>query len=255
MRWQIGRSLSLMVVSAAAIARADIVDELAAVPGMTLVAEQAPPGPGLRFFQLTYTQPVNHLDPSRGTFEQRLTLLHRSESAPTVAFTSGYSGRQTAFRSEPTALVDGNQLGFEERFFAESRPEPADFGDLDIYQAAADHHRAIQALRPIYTGRWLSTGGSKGGMASVYHRRFFEGDIDGSVIYVAPNDVVNDDDRYAEFLDQVGNAECRDRLHAVQRAVLERRDEIVPVMAQVAAETGFAHASHMARWLRFLSNH
>jgi hypothetical protein len=238
MRWQIGSGLCLMILSAAGIAHADIADELATIPGMTLVEERPAQAPGFRFFVLSYTQPVNHLDPSRGSFEQRLTLLHRSESAPTVAFTSGYNLRIAPFRAEPTALVDGNQLGIEERFFDVSRPEPANYGDLDIYQAAADHHRVIEALRPLYPGRWLSTGGSKGGMATVFHRRFFEGDIDGSVVYVAPNDVVDSDDSYAEFLDQVGTAECRGRLIAVQRAALERRDEIVPVMAQVAAESG-----------------
>lgn len=238
MRWRIGGGLFLMALSAASAARADIADELATIPGLTLVEERPAPSPGFRFFVLSYSQPVNHLDPSRGSFEQRLTLLHRSESAPTVAFTSGYNLRIAPFRSEPTALVDGNQVGIEERFFDVSRPEPADYGDLDIYQAAADHHRVIEALRPLYPGRWLSTGASKGGMASVYHRRFFEGDLDGSVIYVAPNDVVDADDAYAEFLDGVGNAECRDRLRAVQRAALERRDAIVPVMEQVAAETG-----------------
>lgn len=238
MRWQIGTSAGLMLLTATALARADILDELTAIPGLTVVEERAVPSP-FRFFVLSYTQPVNHLDPSRGTFEQRLTLLHRSEQAPTVAFTTGYDLPIFPFRSEPTALVDGNQLGFEERFFTPSRPEPADFGDLDIFQAAADHHRVIEALRPLYPGPWLSTGASKGGMATVYHRRFFEGDIDGSVVYVAPSDVDNDEDsRYVEFLDQVGSAECRDRLRAVQRAALERRDGIVPVLAQVAAETG-----------------
>jgi len=243
MRWTIGGSVSLMILSAAALARADglptdIVDELARIPGLTVVAELPGLDAGSRFFQLTYTQPVNHLQPSRGTFEQRLTLLHQSESAPTVAYTGGYGLRQTPFRVEATRLVEGNQLAIEQRFFETSRPEPADYGDLDIYQAAADHHRLFQALRPLYTGRWLSAGASKGGRVTVYHRRFFEGDVDGSVVYVAPNDVVNDDDRYAEHLEQVGNAECRARLRAVQRAALERRDDIVPVIEQVASEVG-----------------
>jgi hypothetical protein len=235
MRWLFALALVLLVTPAVALA--DIADELATIPGLTLV-EERPAATGFRFFVLSYTQPVNHLDPSRGSFEQRVTLLHRSESAPMVVFTSGYDLRIAPFRSEPTALVDGNQIGIEERFFATSRPEPADFGDLDIYQAAADHHRVIEALRPLYPGKWLSTGGSKGGMATVYHRRFFEGDLDGSVVYVAPNDVVDDDDRYAEFLEQVGTADCRDRLHGVQRAALMRRDDIVSVMEQVASESG-----------------
>jgi hypothetical protein len=238
MRWTIAGSIGLVTLSAASAARADIVDELSTIPGLTVVAELPGPSSDTRFFQLTYTQPVNHLDPSRGSFAQRLTLLHRSESAPTVAYTGGYGLRQTPFRTEATLLVGGNQLAIEQRFFEASRPEPVDYGDLDIYQAAADHHRIFQALQPLYTGRWLSTGASKGGRVTVYHRRFFEGDVAGSIVYVAPNDVVNDDDRYAEHLEQVGNVECRARLRAVQRAALERRDEIVPVIEQVASEVG-----------------
>lgn len=243
MRWRLG--LAVLSFSSGALAQevssepaGDVLTELSQVPGLTIVEEQVEPTPGYRFFVLSYTQPVDHLDPSRGTFEQRLTLLHRSTDAATVAFTTGYDLPIFPFRSEPTALVDGNQLGIEERFFGPSTPEPTDYGDLNIYQAAADHHRIIDALRGIYAGKWLSTGASKGGMASVYHRRFFEGDLDGSVIYVAPNDVVDDRDAYGEFLEQVGTAECRESLRAVQRALLERRADIVPVFAAVAAEAG-----------------
>jgi hypothetical protein len=226
-----------LLLSAAKPAFADIADELVRIPGMTLLGEQPEPLPGYRFFRLSYAQPVDHHNPNRGTFEQRLTLLHRSESAPTVAFTTGYALRGNPFRSEPTALVDGNQVVFEERFFAQSVPDPADYADLDIFQAASDHHRVIQALKPLYPGKWLSTGASKGGMATVYHRRFFEGDIDGSVVYVAPNDVDDSDDEYAEFLARVGTAECRDKLTAVQRQALLRRDEVVPMLEALAGES------------------
>jgi hypothetical protein len=235
MRW----SLCVVVLSFSTSSFADdIVRELERIEGLTILAEQAEPIPGHRFFVLSYEQHVDHLDPSRGTFQQRMTLLHRSESAPTVAFTTGYGLVATPFRDEPTALVEGNQLGIEERFFGPSIPAPADYGDLNIYQAAADHHRIIDALRSIYRGKWLSTGGSKGGMASVYHRRFFDADVDGSVIYVAPNDVVDSEDVYDEFLENVGTASCRESLIEVTRAALERRDEIVPVLEAVAAEVG-----------------
>src|ERR1044071_1032201 len=106
MRWTIVGSVGLMTLATAAFARADIVDELGRISGLTGVAELPGLGADTRFFQLTYTQPVNHLDPSRGTFEQRLTLLHRSESAPTVAYTGGYGLRQTPFRAEPTLLLE-----------------------------------------------------------------------------------------------------------------------------------------------------
>lgn len=217
----------------------DVVAQLELVPGLRILEEQAPPSPDYRFFVLSYTQPVDHLEPSRGTFEQVVTLLHRSTSAPTVAYTTGYDLPIYPILDEPTELVAGNQVSIEERFFASSTPEPADYSDLNIFQAASDHHEIIQALRPIYSGKWVSTGASKGGMATVYHRRFFDGDIDGSVVYVAPNDVDNDDDVYDEFLANVGTEACRDALIALTRAALERREEVVPVFEVLAAEIGY----------------
>jgi len=238
---RIGWCLAIVSLSSAALAHGeyDVVDRLERIPGLSVLEEQPPPDPQYRFFVLSYTQPVDHLDPSRGTFEQLVTLLHRSTRAPTVAFTTGYGLQPVPYLDEPTELVEGNQVSIEERFFGSSIPEPADFSDLTIFQAAADHHRLIEALRPIYSGKWLSTGGSKGGMATVYHRRFFDEDVDGSVVYVAPNDVVNDVDTYDGFLANVGTESCRESLIAIARAALERRDEVVPLLGIVAREASY----------------
>ena len=104
----------------------------------------------------------------------------------------------------------------EYRFFTPSRPKPADWSKLDIWQAASDQHRIFKALKKIYGKNWLATGGSKGGMTATYYRRFYPNDMDGTVAYVAPNDVRNDEDSaYDDFFEKVGTTECRDRLNAV----------------------------------------
>src|SRR5262245_9310289 len=97
----------------------DIRDRLAAIEGMTVVGELTAPA-GHRCFSLTYRQPVHHWDASQGTFEQRLTVLHRSESAPMVMAVTGYDIRIAASRSEPTRLLEGNQVTIEHRFFTPS---------------------------------------------------------------------------------------------------------------------------------------
>ena len=76
--------------------------------------------------------------------------------------------------------------------------------------------------------KWLTTGASKGGMTATYHRRFFPKDVDGTVAYVAPNDVVNkEDSAYDRFLTNVGtDTTCRDHLRGLQRALLTHRDAI-----------------------------
>ncbi|MFH9355639.1 S28 family serine protease [Kitasatospora sp. NPDC017646] len=209
------------------VAPADIRAAIEAVPGLRII-EEKPAAPGFRFFVLTLHQPADHRHPERGGFEQRLTLLHRGTDRPTVLYTSGYAVSTGQYRSEPAELVDGNQVSTEQRFFGTSRPERADWNDLDIWQAAADHHHVIEALHAVYRAPWISTGGSKGGMTTVYHRRFYPQDVAGSIAYSAPNNVDDrEDSAYLDFLRTVGTPECRGALQATQRALLERRATLV----------------------------
>jgi len=223
--------------SSTSTASSDVKDQLLAIPGMSLIQEK--PYTGYRYFVLDYTQPIDHRRPSKGTFQQRITILHKDVSRPTVFFTSGYFVDTVPSRSEPTRIVDGNQVSLEYRFFTPSRPDPADWSKLDIWQAASDQHRVFTALKKIYAKKWLSTGGSKGGMTATYYERFYPRDMDGVVAYVAPNDVVNkEDSAYGRFFSNVGTKECRDRLNAVQREALVRREPLEKRYAEYAAAEG-----------------
>ncbi|OKK19603.1 aminopeptidase [Streptomyces sp. CB00455] len=219
-------------------AATDIKDQILGIPGMSLVEEK--PYPGYRFFVLTYEQPVDHRQPWKGTFKQRLTLLHKDVSRPTVFYTSGYNVNTSPRRSEPTTIVDGNQVSLEYRFFTPSRPDPANWANLDIWQAASDQHRIFTALKKVYPKKWLATGASKGGMTATYFERFYPRDMDGVVAYVAPNDVVNNEDSaYDRFFNKVGTKECRDKLNAVQREALVRREPLEAKYRAAAAENGW----------------
>ncbi|MCD9872199.1 S28 family serine protease [Streptomyces guryensis] len=247
LRWLLALAVFIGTLSTAGAATAaqpeatgttDIKDQLLAIPGMSLIEEK--PYTGYRFFVLDYTQPVDHRDPSKGTFQQRITVLHKDVSRPTVFYTGGYNVSTTPSRREPTQIVDGNQVSMEYRFFTPSRPDPADWSKLDIWQAASDQHRVFKALKSIYTKNWISTGGSKGGMTATYYKRFYPRDMDGVVAYVAPNDVVNDEDSaYDRFFTKVGTKECRDRLNAVQREALVRREPLEKKYAAYAADNGY----------------
>ena len=208
----------------------DILEALRGIEGLE-VEEKPTAFEGVRFFQLRYDQPADHSDPEGPRFQQRMTLLHRDTAAPFVIESTGYSIVPVfQLYSEPAQLLGGNQLLVEHRFFADSRPEPADWATLTIEQAAADHHRIVEALRPIYQGKWVSTGGSKGGMTSVYHRRFYPDDVDATVAYVAPQSYGTSDPRYLTFVDQVGDAACRQSLKDAQREMLLRRPAMIALM-------------------------
>ena len=219
----------------------DIVERLEAVPGLTVVGELPTAVPGYRFFALTFHQPADHQRPWLGSFEQRLRLMYRGTDRPTLLHTGGYGVRTAATLTEVARLIGGNQLNVEHRFFTPSIPDPANWTKLTIWQAATDHHRLIQALEPLFSQRWLSAGSSKGGMATVYHRRFYPYDVDGSVAYVAPNDAEYPGDwKYDRFLEEVGDdPSCVQRLQAVQYEALgPRRKEMLARFTAWAAANG-----------------
>ncbi|CAM5271570.1 Aminopeptidase OS=Streptomyces albaduncus OX=68172 GN=FHS32_000235 PE=4 SV=1 [Streptomyces griseoloalbus] len=97
---------------------------------MSLIEEK--PYTGYRFFVLNYTQPVDHRRPSKGTFQQRITVLHKDTARPTVFYTGGYSVSTTPRRAEPTQIVDGNQVSMEYRFFTRPGPSRPTGASLDI---------------------------------------------------------------------------------------------------------------------------
>ncbi|MER7811123.1 S28 family serine protease [Streptomyces sp900116325] len=213
----------------------DVRERLDRIPGLTVVSQTTKEG--FPYYTLTLTQPIDHRHPARGTFEQRLTLWHKSETAPMVLYTGGYS-LATSTR-EITTLLGANQVSIEHRYFSQSRPATVDWSDLNVWQEASDEHAVVQALKTVYGAKWLGTGASKGGMTQVYHERFYPDDLDAVVAYVAPNDANNNDDSgYEKFFKTVGTPECRAALNAVQREMLVRRERMLPRFEATAEEQG-----------------
>lgn len=217
-----------------------LLEQLSGLAGVTV--EEVSNVEGARGYRLTIEQPVDHAHPDRGSFSQRALLLHRDVTKPMVLASTGYGlfGRPPT-DSEVSFLLEANSLFLEHRFFEGSVPDPLDYSTLTIRQAAEDHHRVVTLLKGVYRAKWLSTGVSKGGMTSLYHRRFFPKDVDGTIAYVAPQSYGTNDPRYPAFLEEVGSPACRSRLIDFQRAVLSRRDEILPLYEAQAAADGLTY--------------
>jgi hypothetical protein len=229
-----------VVPGSANAAELDILERLRALPGVTVVAERPALVPGARFFLLQVEQPADHATPAGPRFQQRAALLYRSDTAPTVLMHTGYGLSTYRGATELDGLLGANRLTLEHRFFGTSRPASNDHALLDIRQSAGDSHRVVQTFRPLLTGRWANTGGSKGGMTSVFHRYFYPDDVDATVAYVAPISFGPSDNRYVRFVDTVGDAECRARLATFQRTVLERRERLEPVYFDTFGPVPFA---------------
>lgn len=215
----------------------ELLDRLRALDGVTVEELPTETRP-YAFYVLRFTQPVDHGNPGGATFQQRVSLLHRDLDAPMIALTTGYWDYYVDNPYELTALLAANQISIEHRYFGESRPDPADWTHLTIRQMADDQHRIISALRTVYPGAFLSTGGSKGGMTATYHRRFHPQDVDGTVPYVAPLSLAAPDPRYNTFLDTIGPPACRAALRAAATEMLENRRAALLARAQAQATEG-----------------
>jgi hypothetical protein len=211
-------------------------EKLLCIPGLTIVQDlPAMDGgniAGYRRIDLRIDQPVDHDNPGGARFQQQLTLLHRDETAPMVLASSGYNISRGL--NELGRTFRANVLQVEHRYFAPSIPAaPVDWKYLTIKQSAGDYHRITVALKSIYKAKWVNTGASKGGMTSVYHRRFHPDDLDATVAYVAPHSYGLEDARYVDFVSKVGGdtyAACREKLNELQKTVLTRRAEVEPRM-------------------------
>ena len=211
-----------------------LLHQLNALPGVT--AEQAPTNAaGFTYYVLHFTQPVDHENPSGPTFQQEVSLLHKDGAAPMIVQTSGYWDYYRDSPVELTRLYGANQISIEHRFFAASRPNPADWTKLTIKQMADDEHAIIKALKTIYPGAFITTGGSKGGMTAIYHRRFYPDDVAGTVPYVAPISFGAPDNRYNPFMDTLGPPACRQAVRDAALEMLKNRRTMLEARAQTQA--------------------
>ncbi len=187
-----------------------VLEKLKQIPGVSEVKERKVEPFG-EYYEFWFEQPIDHTDASKGTFRQKVFLGHKNTDAPVIAELQGYqigSGQE----GELAALFKANQLSVEHRFFDQSVPRggiPWEY--LTIKQAAADHHEIIQAVKKaIYpTSVWISTGISKGGQTTIFHRYFYPEDVDISVPYVAPLNLAYVDSRLEKFLDKLGTAKTK----------------------------------------------
>ena len=209
-----------------------LLERLRLLPGLQVA--EIPPLVGFRqSFQVDIAQPIDHGDPAKGTFPQRFYLSVRDEAAPTVFYTGGYGvGRN--YESEPAALLLANQVLMVHRYFPDALPSADDWSFLTIAQAAADQHAIREKLRDVLTGKWVASGASKGGMASLYYRYLYPNDVDATVAYVAPIMERTEDPRFAPFFDRVGSAECREKLRRFQLEVLRRRQAMLALVHEHA---------------------
>jgi hypothetical protein len=207
------------------------------LPGLISVESIDPDSGYSEAFEIFIEQPVDHFNPDGDTFQQKFYLSHRDESLPVVIVLDGYNVDYNR-PAELSQILKCNKINVEHRYFGESYPENPEWKYLTIEQSANDHHKIIETMKQIYTGKWITTGVSKGGQTTMFHKYFFPDDADASVCYVAPLNIAEEDPRIYHFLDNVGEEGCREKMIEFQREVLKRKNELLPIFIKDTKEAG-----------------
>ncbi len=213
---------------------------LAELPDVIL-KEVESKSPFVKTFELNIKQPLDHTEPSKGFFYQRALLSHVGFDKPTVLVTEGYQLYKNSV-SELATLLNANQLRVEHRFFGESVPDVVNYNDLNLKQATSDLHYINTLFKAIYSGKWISTGISKGGSTTIFYRYFYPDDVDVSVPYVAPINNAFEDKRIYDFLNSIGSEACRVRIRNFQKRILKNRKEVIPMLTSYSKKAGISYS-------------
>lgn len=179
-------------------------------------------------YDIRLPQPLDHKNPSAGTFEQRIFLLHTNRKRPVVLETEGYSARLRT--NELSQMLQANLIIVEYRYAGLSRPEKMDWQYLNSIQASADLHRIRKLFKKVYRKRWVSTGVSKGGTTALIYKSMYPKDVCAVVPYVAPLALAQEDSRTDTHQSIIGTDECRKKIKAFQRIALTQREQIIPMI-------------------------
>lgn len=185
---------------------------------------------GRETLDITFEQPVDHKNPKGAKFGQHVFLLHRAFDTPVVLGTEGYAaGRPNG--GEPARILGSpNVISVEHRYFGRSIPSPCVWKYLTVRNAADDMHEIVAAFRKLYSGKWVSTGASKGGQTALYFKCYYPNDVDAVMAYVAPINLYQEDPRINLWMETVGDEATRKAVKAYQIALLKREDEILPLL-------------------------
>lgn len=186
-------------------------------------------------------QPLDHNDPSKGSFKQRIFFAHYDVNAPMLLVTEGYAAYPQYY--ELCDLLISNQLIVENRFFGESKPENYDFTFLTNDQIAADYHRIRKLFGKIYKKEWICTGISKGGTNSLIYKSKYPKDVDVVLTYVAPLANATEDKRCESYIKALGEESCGKEIRSFQLAALKEKEKLIKKLESYAIENSYAYST------------
>ncbi|MCI6803873.1 MAG: aminopeptidase [Prevotellaceae bacterium] len=184
-------------------------------------------------YVLKMEQQVDWKTLSKGTLKERIIIGMKGLNKPTIIVTEGYFanyGISPDYEEELSRLFDANVILCEYRYFAESVPQPTNWDYMTVDNSLADYHHVRQTMGQLFTGKWISTGISKGGQTTMFYRATYPDDVDVSVSYVAPLNRAIEDGRHEKFLaKQVGTKAERKVVKQAMQEFMKRKKDLMPL--------------------------
>lgn len=158
----------------------ELQNELLALPNVDSVEMiSQDDGEFLAQYLITFIQPVDWTDFSKGSFPQRVLLGYKGKDHPNSFEVSGYCFFDVvipgtpiiAGKGELTTLCDCNCIMMEYRYFGKSRPDNAEedrdkaeyWTYMTTANASSDFANIIHTIKDVLPGRSFFSGVSKGG--------------------------------------------------------------------------------------------
>jgi len=223
-------------------------------------------------YMVTFTQPLDWDDPSKGTFEQRVEIGYKGDDRVNVYQAGGYclydiANGGTAIlriddRSEPAQMYDGNFISMEYRFFGKSVPEGFSHDGTEQWEyltaenAAKDFYAVMEKLSTVLPGKKVFTGASKGGFTTNTMALLYPEYCDAYVAYVAPLCDGPEDERLVDNVyETIGDAghpaeeaaSLRDIVLTFEVYCIEHRDPLQEMYYQKAMKAGCVYRDTMTK--------
>ena len=163
-------------------------------------------------YSMFITQPVNHNQPDGDKFKQKVCILFRGYDRPTIMVTEGYLWSRFRDAEDIGINLNANMVHVEHRNFGESYNQDKGKWEYETSaQASADLHAVYQALKPIFKGKWMSTGTSKSGETSMDYAYYYPNDMNLAAAFCSPFNVSLSDKAYGQYLfNEVSTEELRE---------------------------------------------
>jgi hypothetical protein len=212
---------------------------LKAIPGAEVIKKDT--SSYKEFYIIMLPQAVNHNEPSGPDFKQRIYMGFEGYDRPTVMETEGYDAEGiTPFtKTEPTKLLNANQLYIEHRYFGLSTPNPVDWEYLTTEQDAGDYHYIRLLFGQLLNGKWVASGSSKGGQTAMEYKVYYPDDLDVTIPYVAPINYERLDPRIDKHFKTVGSRQQRKLIKDIQLYMFKNKIKVLPAWENIADKVGY----------------